>query len=338
MTASQYRVLSKIVEKKRRGERRKQLEKRRERKKTVVAPSQVTNLVKTRAADRETFGVQWRIENGAQTSIVPATSGIVKYDRLLVKWDENIGCRLASVLPLAFPPPLPLRSCVVFHLCSSAGQCGTACHEMTMTIRLSCKSIFVSWSRSSFSPPLNFFGFIGETYLYLLIGVPSTSCPQFSLVSFSRATSCFWFFRIPGAKRHFADTAAKRIVSRPRWMSCEITVGIPCLLRTRLKLLLPGEQILSKLVSLYCYLSAKENSLEWQMHRTKGWIRFDSDNEDNLESVWSISGERNWEIRSEASRWTHWKRIYLRGKLMVERRSDEWICLFSFFLLQISLH
>lgn len=69
--------------KKRRGERRKQLEKRRERKKTVVAPSQVTNLV--RAADRETFGVQWRIENGAQTSIVPATSGIVKYDRLLVK-------------------------------------------------------------------------------------------------------------------------------------------------------------------------------------------------------------------------------------------------------------
>lgn len=101
--------------------------------------------------------------------------------------------------------------------------------------------------------------FIEGTYLYLLIGVPSTSCPQFSLVSFSRATSCFWFFRIPGAKRHFADTAAKRIVSRPRWMSCEITVGIPCLLRTRLKLLLPGEQILSKLVSLYCYLSTKEN-------------------------------------------------------------------------------
>lgn len=87
MTASQYRVLSKIVEKKRRGERRKQLEKtkRERKKKTVVAPSQVTNLVKTRAADRETFGVQWRIENGAQTSIVPATSGIVKYDRLLVK-------------------------------------------------------------------------------------------------------------------------------------------------------------------------------------------------------------------------------------------------------------
>ena len=52
----------------------------------------------------------------------------------------------------------------------------------------------------------------------------------------------------------------------------------------------------------------------------------------------SVARETEREIRSEASRWTHWKRIYLRGKLMVERRSDEWICLFSFFLLQISLH
>lgn len=68
-----------------RGKKKTVREEKREKKKTVVAPSQVTNLVKTRAADRETFGVQWRIENGAQTSIVPATSGIVKYDRLLVK-------------------------------------------------------------------------------------------------------------------------------------------------------------------------------------------------------------------------------------------------------------
>lgn len=62
MTASQYRVLSKIVE--RRGGREKEnikeeTEGRREKKKkkTVVAPSQVTNLVKTRAAaDRNFWG------------------------------------------------------------------------------------------------------------------------------------------------------------------------------------------------------------------------------------------------------------------------------------------
>ena len=59
-------------------------------------------------------GAQWRIENDTQTCIVPAaTSGIVKYDRLLVKWDENIGCRaclsLAPVPPAAFSTPAPLR-------------------------------------------------------------------------------------------------------------------------------------------------------------------------------------------------------------------------------------
>lgn len=341
MTASQYRVLSKIVEKKRRGERRKQLEKRRERKKTVVAPSQVTNLVKTRAADRETFGVQWRIENGAQTSIVPATSGIVKYDRLLVKWDENIGCRLASVLPLAFPPPLPLRSCVVFHLCSSAGQCGTACHEMTMTIRLSCKSIFVSWSRSSFSPPLNFFGtrLSGGTYLYLLIGwYPPPLAPN----------SLSFRFHAPPRVFDFSVFLARSAISPIQRRNESYHVPVECPARSLLgfpacygrdwNFFFPGNRFFRNLYPCTVIYLRRKIFLEWQMHRTKGWIRFDSDNEDNLESVWSISGERNWEIRSEASRWTHWKRIYLRGKLMVERRSDEWICLFSFFLLQISLH
>lgn len=52
-------------------------------------PSQVTNFVKNGSADKRRnvgSGAQWRIENDTQTCIVPATtSGIVKYDRLLVK-------------------------------------------------------------------------------------------------------------------------------------------------------------------------------------------------------------------------------------------------------------
>lgn len=328
--------------KKRRGERRKQLEKRRERKKTVVAPSQVTNLVKTRAAGRETFGVQWRIENGAQTSIVPATSGIVKYDRLLVKWDENIGCRLASVLPLAFPPPLPLRSCVVFHLCSSAGQCGTACHEMTMTIRLSCKSIFVSWSRSSFSPPLNFFGtrLSGGTYLYLLIGwYPPPLAPN----------SLSFRFHAPPRVFDFSVFLARSAISPIQRRNESYHVPVECPARSLLgfpacygrdwNFFFPGNRFFRNLYP--CTVIYLRRKILWNdkcIERKDGSVSIPI-----MKITWRVYGrsvarETEREIRSEASRWTHWKRIYLRGKLMVERRSDEWICLFSFFLLQISLH
>lgn len=175
--------------------------KRKEEKKTVVAPSQVTNLVKTRAvADRNFWGAV------ANRELSP-TSGIVKYDRLLVKWDENIGCRLylaprisssRSYVAASFPSLLLLGT--------------MRNHEMTMTIRLLCKSIFVSRSRSSFhlcSVQLfwnTFYQGIGGKYLF--VDGPSV----YPLIPFSRAASCFWFFRIPGAKRHFTDIA-NRITS-----------------------------------------------------------------------------------------------------------------------------
>lgn len=62
-----------------------------------------------------------------------------------------------------------------------------------------------------------------------------------------------------------------------------------------------------------------------------GMINVSNERMDRFDSDKIIIGKKCRSIRSEVSRWTHWKRIYLRGKLMVERRSDEWICLFFFF-------
>lgn len=98
------RAVSKIVE--RSGEEKKKTD-REGREEEKLSLLQVRLRIWKREPRIESFGVQRRIENGTQTSIVPATSGIVKYDRLLVKWDQNIGCRLASILPLAFPSPVP---------------------------------------------------------------------------------------------------------------------------------------------------------------------------------------------------------------------------------------
>lgn len=98
------RAVSKIVE--RSGEENKKTD-REGREEEKLSLLQVRLRIWKREPRIESFGVQRRIENGTQTSIVPATSGIVKYDRLLVKWDQNIGCRLASILPLAFPSPVP---------------------------------------------------------------------------------------------------------------------------------------------------------------------------------------------------------------------------------------
>ena len=134
-------------------------------------------------------GAQWRIENGTQTCIVPAaTSGIVKYDRLLVKWDENIGCRaclsLAPVPPAAFSTPAPLRDNTgrspVKWPCRFAFSGNPACYDL--------RDQTIAWSRSNSRPtqsrcPLGFS--LSEECAFR----EPTCC----FCPVSRAASWFWF-------------------------------------------------------------------------------------------------------------------------------------------------
>lgn len=63
----------------------------------LIARLVKTNLEGTRERrrgnEKSRRGEKWKT---ARRRIVLATSGIVKYDRLLVKWDQNIGCRAAT--------------------------------------------------------------------------------------------------------------------------------------------------------------------------------------------------------------------------------------------------
>lgn len=236
------RAVSKIVE--RSGEEKKKKTDREGREEEKLSLLQVRLRIWKREPRIESFGVQRRIENGTQTSIVPATSGIVKYDRLLVKWDQNIGCRLASILPLAFPSPVPALLPPLLLRRTTRDEPWND-HDDSPFLEIHFR---FDWSRSRvfFSLLLPFYQ--GKVFIFHAFG--------------SIFTRCLWFFRIPGVKRRLTDTTAKRIASRPCSMSCEITAGIPpALLRTRLKLF--SKQTLAWLV-YYSYPSwyKKENFLE----------------------------------------------------------------------------
>lgn len=201
MTASQYRVLSKIVE--RRGGRekeniKKETEGRREKKKKKLSLLQVRLRIwwKREPPRIETFGVQWRIENCPRD-----------------EWNREIRSAFSKmrrkyrVSALSCPSHFLLPFLRRFHLCSSSGQCGTMKWPWRFAFSANPFS-FRDRDRVFTSAPFNFFGtlFIRE------LGESIYSPMVYPLIPFSRAASCFWFFRIPGAKRHFTDIA-NRITS-----------------------------------------------------------------------------------------------------------------------------
>lgn len=90
---------------------------KREKKRLSFPKSGYAHHVKTNWKEKEREsdrgGKEWkgrRERNGkwARRRIVLATSGIVKYDRLLVKWDQNIGCRELHRTPSPSPSSLSL--------------------------------------------------------------------------------------------------------------------------------------------------------------------------------------------------------------------------------------
>lgn len=151
MTASQYRVLSKIVE--RRGGREKEnikeeTEGRREKKKKKLSLLQVRLRIwwKREPSRIETFGVQWRIENCPRD-----------------EWNREIWSAFSKmrrkyrVSALSCPSHFLLPFLRRFHLCSSSGQCGTMKWPWRFAFSANPFS-FRDRDRVFTSAPFNFFG------------------------------------------------------------------------------------------------------------------------------------------------------------------------------------